>query len=191
MNRVKVAFLDRDGTINKEIDHLYKIEDFEFISGVPEALVLLKKLGFKIFIVSNQAGIAKGLYSEKDVMNLHKYIISLCRDFGVEIDGIYYCPHHPEGSISEYSKECFCRKPHTGMIDNIVLDLKTDGYIIDFVNSFIAGDTEKDMLTGLNAGIGTKVLLRCGHSIDEFNTCADFVEDNLLTYVSKLLKGTI
>lgn len=182
--RFKAAFLDRDGVICMEKHHLYRCEDFEFIEGTPEAIETLREKGYLIVVITNQAGVAKGLYTESDVEKLHGYMKELLKD-RTFIDAIYYCPYHPEGTVTEYRMKSLMRKPDIGMIEKAVSDFALKGIEIDLSGSIIVGDTENDIKTGINAAIGTKVLVRSGHGIDEENTCADIVADSLADYVDK------
>jgi D-glycero-D-manno-heptose 1,7-bisphosphate phosphatase len=163
----RVLFLDRDGVINKEKNYLYKIEDFEFIDGLFEVCRLYQDRGYKIIIVTNQSGIGRGYYSHADFAKLTDWMISEFTQNGVTILDIFYCPHTPDD-------ECSCRKPKTGLID------KADElYSVDHQNSIIVGDKESDILLGLNANIGKKILVRSGHKVDEKNTKADIVVDSI------------
>ena len=95
----KVIFLDRDGTLNEEVNYLYRREELILFDGVPEALKLFKEHGYRLVVVTNQAGVARGYYGEEDVVKLHRYMNDLLRPRGAEIDAFYYCPHHPEHGI--------------------------------------------------------------------------------------------
>lgn len=170
----KAVFLDRDGTINKEVNYLYKQEDFVFIPRTEEAIRIFRELGYKVIVITNQAGVARGYFSEKDIKILHQHMKDLLAAEGAYIDSYYYCPHHPEGSVELYKKECTCRKPNIGMIEQAVKDFE-----IDLSDSIIVGDKEIDIQTGKNAGIGTCVLVKCGHLVDENATVADMIFDNL------------
>ena len=111
----KIVFLDRDGTINEEVNYLHRTEDLKFLPGVPEALRLLKEAGFKLVVVTNQAGVARGYHTCADVEHLHASMNEELKKYGAEIDAFYYCPHHPVHGIGIYKKVCQCRKPGTGM----------------------------------------------------------------------------
>ena len=151
----KAIFLDRDGVVNVEKDYLYKIEDFEFIDGLFEALQYLKSLGFLFFVITNQSGIGRGYYQEEDFLNLTKWMIEQFQQKGIEISQVEYCPHSPE-------VECNCRKPKTGMIEKIAQNFQ-----IDFENSWIIGDKESDIECGINSGIRNTIQVRSGHIFDK------------------------
>lgn len=140
---IKALFLDRDGVINIEKDYLYKIEDFEFIDGIFEICSYYQDLGFKIFVVTNQSGIARGYYKESDFKKLTIWMVKTFLDNGIDIQKVYFCPHHPT-----VSGKCDCRKPKPGMLLKAKLE-----FDIDLKNSIIIGDKEKDIEAGLNAGL--------------------------------------
>ena len=112
----RAVFLDRDGTINVEKDYLYRIKDFEFISGVPQALKRLQDAGFLLVLVTNQSGVARGYYTLEDVEILHDYMRKELSKLGVMLDGIYVCPHHPTLGVEPFVKDCSCRKGQPGML---------------------------------------------------------------------------
>lgn len=178
----KVVFLDRDGTINKEINYLYKKENFEFIPKAPEAIKLFHDLGYKVIVITNQAGVARGLYTEKDIEVLHRYIDDLLSEKDTYMDAYYYCPHHPEGIIKKYSFVCDCRKPKAGLINKVIKD-----YNVDLKNSLMIGDKEIDIQTGKSSGIGKNILVRSGHKIEENNTQADMIFDNIYEVANSLV----
>jgi len=139
----KALFLDRDGVVNIEKNYLYKVEDFEFVDGIISLCRYYQNKGYKIFIVTNQSGIARGYYSEDDFAKLTKWMIKRFADNGIEITKVYHCPHHPE-----IDGECECRKPKPKML----LDAK-DEFDIDMQNSIMVGDKSRDIQAALNAGI--------------------------------------
>ena len=139
----KALFLDRDGVVNIEKDYLYKQEDFEFMDGIVELCKYYQSHGYKIFIVTNQSGIARGYYSENDFTKLSTWLVKEFDNYGIKIEKIYYCPHHPD-----INGECRCRKPHAGML----LDAKRE-FDLDMQNSVMIGDKERDIEAGLNAGL--------------------------------------
>lgn len=139
----KALFLDRDGTINVDKGHVYKIEDFEFIKGMPEFIKKYNDQDYKVIVISNQAGIAKGYYTREDVDKLHKYINQELAKIGAHIDAFYICPHHPD-----YTGECNCRKPKTGMIEQAIRD-----FDIDASESILYGDKPWDIECGERCNI--------------------------------------
>ena len=153
----KALFLDRDGVVNKEKDYLYKVEDFEFIDGVFETCQYFQSKGHIIIIITNQAGIARGKYSEKDYEILTEWMKNEFIKKDIKITQVYHCPHHPN-----YSGECECRKPNPGMILNACRD-----FDIDLKNSILVGDKISDIEAGINAKIGKSYLITTGHKIEE------------------------
>lgn len=144
----KVIFLDRDGTINEEVNYLHKPEDLQILPGVPEAIKLLRDGGFKILVVTNQAGVARGYYSSRDVEALHEYLNQQLKKSGAWIDRFYYCPHHPVHGIGEYKRACHCRKPETGMFEQAGQE-----YDVDKEHSYMIGDKLLDVEAGNRYGV--------------------------------------
>jgi len=153
----KALFLDRDGVINKEKNYLYKIEDFEFIDGVFETCRYFQDKGYLIIIITNQAGIDRGKYTEKDYEILTKWMLKEFQKNGVTITKVYHCPHHPD-----FSGECECRKPKPGML----LQAQKE-FNLDLKNSLLVGDKNSDIEAGLNVGIKSNYLITTGHKINE------------------------
>ena len=164
---IKTIFLDRDGVINKENNYLYKIEDFEFISGVFESCLFFQDLDYQIIIVSNQSGIARGFFTETDYHLLTKWIIMQFKENGISILDTYYCPHFPESS-------CNCRKPKPGMFNMAIEQHNIDPHM-----SWMIGDKETDIEAANLAGIKNTILVRSGHSIDEAKSNAKFIIDSI------------
>ena len=142
-NKTKIAFLDRDCVLNKsEIKNGYVgfVKDFKWINGAKKAIKFLKKKDFKIVIVSNQSGIARGFFSIKDVYKLHRYLKQELIKFGTSVDKIFFCPYHKDGVIKKYTKNSTLRKPKIGMF------LKASNiWNIDKQKSFMIGDQKTDM----------------------------------------------
>ncbi|NKF52623.1 D-glycero-beta-D-manno-heptose 1,7-bisphosphate 7-phosphatase [Shewanella sp. WXL01] len=173
----KAVFLDRDGVINVDHGYVHKVDDFEYIEGVFEACLAFKKLGYKIVVVTNQSGIARGKYTEDDFHTLTEWMDWNFADKGVDLDGIYYCPHHPEKGIGEYKQDCDCRKPKPGMLNTAARFLK-----IDMSQSVMVGDKADDMRAGKAAGVPTNILVRTGKEvkqdgIDEASVVVDSIAD--------------
>ncbi|MFH0800868.1 MAG: D-glycero-beta-D-manno-heptose 1,7-bisphosphate 7-phosphatase [bacterium] len=152
--RTSAVFLDRDGTIIEDADFLADPEDISFIKGAPEALSALQKAGFKLVLISNQSGVARGYFTEEAVQDVHRRLEELLESRGVKLDGVYYCPHLPDGAVEKYRLECNCRKPKTGMIRRAVEELG-----VDPARSFCVGDKESDIEAGRAAGCRTVLVL--------------------------------
>lgn len=143
-----VIFLDRDGTINEEVNYLHRPEDLRILSGVPEAIRLFNEHGYQVVVVTNQAGVARGYYREEDVENLHRYLNEQLKPYGAHIDHFFYCPHHPEHGIGEYKQLCHCRKPETGLFE------RAEEFIqVDKEKSYMIGDKLIDVEAGHNYGV--------------------------------------
>lgn len=142
------AFFDRDGVINRDHGYVGDIDNFELIEGAARALRLCRESGYLIFIVTNQAGVAEGLFEEKDVNALHAHMKALLAAEGAAIDDIRYCPHHPEARRARYRKDCPWRKPGPGMI----LDIARQ-WPVDLARSFLVGDKARDMEAARVAGL--------------------------------------
>ncbi|MDD4113711.1 MAG: HAD family hydrolase [Herbinix sp.] len=134
-NKNKAIFLDRDGTINVEKNYLYKIEEFEFLTGVIDGLKKLQELGYKLIIVTNQSGIARGYYSEKDYYTLTNWMLNHMKELSVNIDKVYFCPHHPNASVLKYRLDCDCRKPKLGLYKKAICDFN-----ISLSQSYVIGN---------------------------------------------------
>lgn len=154
------VFIDRDGTLNKDTVHLYKKEEFEFLPDADKAVADLKKKGYLVIVITNQAGIAKGLYKAEDVDILHSFVDSLLSDkYSVVADGYYFCPHHPKAVIEDLRINCLCRKPGAGLILKAVEDFRKAGIEIDLSNSFTIGNRMSDVSAGINAGTNKNILV--------------------------------
>lgn len=158
----KAAFIDRDGVINEERGYVHRAEDFVLLPGVPEGLALLADAGYKLVVVTNQAGIARGYYDEDAVSRLHAHMTALLAEHSIVLDAIYYCPHHPDGAVSAYRSACGCRKPADGMLRKAAVDLQ-----LDLTASVLIGDKISDIEAGETAGVFLTVLVESGHAIDD------------------------
>jgi len=152
---MKTIFLDRDGVINKDFGYVNKWKDFELIQGSLEALQILTKNEFSIIIVTNQAGIAKGLYTEDDFQKLTYDFDDFCLNNNVKILDTFYCPHHKDGIIKKYTKSCKNRKPNPGMF----LDA-AKVYNIELTKAVMVGDNITDMAASISAGIINNYLVK-------------------------------
>lgn len=151
---VPAVFLDRDGTLNVEKEYVFRYEDWEWIPGAVEGLKELGKMGFKLVVVSNQSGVARGYYARADMEELHRRVGEDLKSQGVTIAGFYYCPHGP-------GEGCACRKPEPGMILHAAKDLD-----IDLSRSFMVGDKAIDVEAGRRAGVRT-FLVETGYGREE------------------------
>lgn len=144
IKKTKIAILDRDGVINKnKVNNGYigYEKDFYWEKGAKKTIKYLKKLNFKIFVITNQSGIARNFFKYSDVLKLHKSINLKLKKINTKIDGFYFCPHHVDGVIKKYSIKCKCRKPETNLFNKI-----KKNFNIDYDKSFMVGDQKTDML---------------------------------------------
>ena len=164
---IKTIFLDRDGVINKEINYLHKIEDFEFINGVFEACQYLESLNYKIIITTNQSGISRGYYTESDFQKITKWMLNQFNNNNIDILDVIHCPHLP-------SDFCDCRKPKPGMLISA-----KNKHSINMKKSWMIGDSERDITAANLAGIKNTILVRSGHKTDEFESNSMFFLDSI------------
>jgi histidinol-phosphate phosphatase family protein len=178
----RAVFLDRDGTINKEVDNLRSVKQLRLLPGVTEAIKKLNKLGCLVVVVTNQPVVARGLATEGEVDEIHAVLLKRLAKKGARIDAIYYCPHHPEASIKRYRLSCRCRKPNIGMLLKAIKKFK-----ISPKDSFIIGDRTADILTGKRAGLRT-ILLKTGYAGQDgkYNIKPDLVVKNISEAVRRI-----
>ncbi len=180
MIKSKVVFLDRDGVINEDKDYVYKIKDFVFIESVVESCLNFSRAGYKIIIITNQAGIGRGYYTEKDFWVLTDWMLAAFKLCGVTIEAVYFCPHHPTHGKGEYLQACQCRKPEPGMLIKAAKE-----YNLDLESSFLVGDKLSDIKAGQAAGVGRNFLVKTGKPIaDDEGRLADGVFDTLSDVVN-------
>jgi D-glycero-D-manno-heptose 1,7-bisphosphate phosphatase len=197
----KAIFLDRDGTIIKEITgkpgtpaslgYVTKEEEVELIENSADAIALARKLGFKVIVITNQSAIARGWIDRNglDKINNRMYELLLNANPDAIIDDLFYSPYHPEGIIEEYKKESETRKPDIGMI----LEAK-EKHNIDLSGSYMVGDSYSDILCGFNAGI-SNILVMTGYGKIAYKKCLDeklkidFIADNLFEAVKLIEKN--
>lgn len=143
----KAVFFDRDGVLEIDTINLYKIEDWVWIKNAREAVKFCNDNGYLAIIITNQSGIARGLFTEDDVKKLHNFVQEELKKIGAHIDAFYYCPHHVEGTVTPYNIDCDCRKPKPGMVLQACKD-----FDIDVKQSYFIGDKDRDIECGKNAG---------------------------------------
>jgi len=178
VNKKKAVFLDRDGTIVVHEPYVSSPNQLKLLPNVAEGIRLFKEHGYLAIVVTNQSGVARGLFSEERLMLIHKKLMSMLKDEGVDLDDIYYCPHHREGIIEQYRLECDCRKPKPKML----LDAAKK-HNIDLTQSLMVGDSvEFDMQTGKNAGC-TSILIK--------NGCADDTNSNSISGIDYVVRDLL
>lgn len=182
------VFLDRDGTINEEVNYLNKIDQLKLIDGTTEAIRLLNNAGYKVVVITNQAAIARGYLTEEYLTVIHAKMEKMLREGNAYLDAIYYCPHHPTAGLGSYKVDCRCRKPGSGMLEQAASELN-----IDLTASFIIGDKISDLGAGVAVGC-SKILVRTGYGkktekeIQNYPFQPDYIALNLLEAVKWILK---
>jgi D-glycero-D-manno-heptose 1,7-bisphosphate phosphatase len=180
----RAVFLDRDGVINVERHYLHRIDDFAFVPGAPEALRRLQEAGWKLVVVTNQSGMARGFYTEDDYQRLTRHMDDRLHEAGVHLDAVLHCPHLPDATVAAYRLACACRKPAPGMLLHAARALG-----LNLARSVMVGDKASDLQAGRAAGAGRCLLVRSGQSIDPTDVAqADAVHDDLAACADELLR---
>lgn len=146
--RRPAAFLDRDGVLNIDKGYVHRSDQVQWVHGAKAAVRRLNDAGWFVFVVTNQAGVARGYYGEEDVRALHAWMQDELRSVGAHVDAFYYCPHHPEHGVPPYRIDCACRKPEPGMLLRALSE-----WTVDVQGSFLIGDTNNDVLAAERAGV--------------------------------------
>ena len=176
----KALFLDRDGVINVDSGYIWRPEDFIFKDDVFESCRQAQELGYLLVVVTNQAGIGRGLFTERQFHELTEWMVAQFAEHEVEIARVYYAPTHPEEGIGVYRRESPDRKPGPGMI------LKArDAFALDMEACALVGDRETDIQAAINGGVGTRILV-AGAEPDPASSQADTVVDSLAEAVDWL-----
>jgi D-glycero-D-manno-heptose 1,7-bisphosphate phosphatase len=144
----RAAFFDRDGVLNFDSGYVYARENFVWRPSAVESVKWLNDHGILAFVVTNQSGVARGLYTEEDVQALHDHMQAALAAQGAHIDAFRYCPHHPEGVVQRYRLQCACRKPQSGMIEDLL-----QAYGLDPAHCLMFGDRDTDLQAGRGAGV--------------------------------------
>ena len=168
----KAVFLDRDGTIARDVPYCSRPEDFELLPGAAEAIRLLNEYGFKVVIVTNQSGIARGYFTERMLARIHDKMQKELAKQGAHVDAIYYCPHHPDDN-------CDCRKPKPKMVLQAAVDLD-----IDLNQSYVIGDSEMDIELARRAGC------KAGIRVGEWGGTGDWVAASFSDAVHRVMQQT-
>lgn len=180
---MKGAFIDRDGVIIEERGYAYRIEDFAPLPGAVAALAGLQGAGYRLVVITNQSGIARGLYSEADYLAFSAHMEAQLRAEGVRLDAVEYCPHLPEATVARYRLDCDCRKPRPAMLQRAARGLD-----IDLAASVLVGDRRTDVEAGRAAGVGRCFLVRSGQSLaPQDESLADGTYEDLAACVRALL----
>jgi len=153
-NLQPAIFLDRDGTLIRDVGYLTRPEQIELLDGVPAAIRALREAGFRTVVVTNQSAVARGWLTEAALKQIHRLIQDRLANEGARLDAIYYCPHHPSEGVEAYRVVCDCRKPKPGMIQRAVNDLA-----LEPKRSYVLGDQNVDLELALRVG-ATPVLVR-------------------------------
>ena len=149
----RAVFLDRDGTIVRDVDYLTEAGQLQILPGVPEALRLLREAGFLLLVVTNQSAVARGWLSEETLAAIHAELNDRLAPEGARIDAFYHCPHLPGGTVPAYARECACRKPEPGLIERAAREWQ-----VDLARSYVVGDSERDTEAGRRAGCATLLI---------------------------------
>jgi D-glycero-D-manno-heptose 1,7-bisphosphate phosphatase len=174
MNSTRAAFLDRDGVINVDRDYVHRIMDFEFLPGVLAACRRIVAADYRLVVITNQAGIARGYYGLAEFEQLNNWMARRFAEAGAPLTAVYYCPHHPDGTVDAYRKVCDCRKPSPGLIIQATRD-----HDICLRQSFLVGDKPSDIEAGRRAGVARCFLLGTTGGPAAETACADAVVANL------------
>ncbi len=178
MNNIGI-FLDRDGTINEELEFISSPDDIKLIPLSADAIRQANEIGLKVFVITNQSGVARGFIKEEELVRVHNKLVELLNQEGAHIDAIYFCPHHPELGEPPYKMECECRKPNSGMLRQAEKEFN-----IDLKKSFVVGDRIIDIQAASAVG-ATGILVLTGYGknqIDEIlknNIEIDYIAENL------------
>ncbi len=148
MGRRPAAFLDRDGVLNQDVGYAHRPDQIIWLDGAAAAIRHLNRAGYLVFVVTNQAGVARGFYTEETVRQLHRWMGEQLHQQGAQVDDWRYCPHHPDAAVPAYRQQCQCRKPGPGMI----LDL-LGHWPVEVLRSFMIGDRETDLQAAAAAGL--------------------------------------
>ena len=188
MNKPAV-FIDRDGTINEQMGYINHLSRFHLLPGVSEAIRLLNERNFLAIIVTNQSGVARGYFPIDLIHEIHSFLMDTLRNNGATIDGIFFCPHHPRGKISEYTCECNCRKPGTGLIDKA-----RETFDIDMSRSYVVGDHFTDLELAQRCNLDG-IIVKTGYGLGEVSYTLPrmpikpcYIADDLLDAIKWIVK---
>jgi D-glycero-D-manno-heptose 1,7-bisphosphate phosphatase len=183
----RAVFLDRDGTLIEDADYLRRLDQLTLFPWTIDALRLLTRSGFAVVVVTNQSAVARGIVTEEFVRETHAVLDARLGAGGARVDAYYYCPHHPDAAIEQYRRQCRCRKPAPGMIEDAASDLA-----VDLSRSWLVGDGWRDIEAGRTAGVRT--ILVKGRAARSGETApgdgADAILNNLMEAVGWILRAS-
>ncbi|MEQ8763329.1 MAG: D-glycero-beta-D-manno-heptose 1,7-bisphosphate 7-phosphatase [Planctomycetota bacterium] len=186
-DRHPAVFLDRDGTLIEDVHFPRRVDDLHILAGVPEALRSLRDAGYRLIVLTNQSGIARGYLTERTLQEMHAHLLERLGAQGASLDAFYYCPHHPTEGSPPYRTECECRKPAPGLMRRAESD-----WNIDLSRSFVVGDTLRDLKIAGDTGC-QRILVRTGkgeeseRELEAEPGLADHVCDGLLDAANWIL----
>lgn len=157
----RAVFFDRDGVLNEEVGYLHRIEEFRWVEGARDAVKFCNERGILVVVVTNQSGIARGLYTAREVEAIHNFMQESLVEVGAHVDAFYYCPHHPEGSVAEFSVICDCRKPKPGMILRACKE-----FDINPAQAILFGDNKRDIEAAVAAKLHAGILFLHGNLLN-------------------------
>jgi len=185
----RAVFVDRDGVISEEVGYIGDRDRLRLIPQSADAVKLINQSGLKIIVITNQSGVARGYFSEEMLGHIHRKMEQLLSDQGASLDAIYYCPHHPEGTVEAYRRQCACRKPAAGLLIKAAQE-----HAIDVASSYLVGDKHTDIECAHRAG-AKGILVLTGYGKDELrkiNSGAlaqpEYVAADLLDAVQWIIK---
>ena len=187
----RAAFIDRDGTISEEVGYINHPSRFRVFPYAAAAIKLLNNHDWLAIVVTNQAGVARGYFSEEMIQTVHDKLNQDLEDDGARLDAIYYCAHHPSVGDEPYRQDCDCRKPKPGLVNRAAQELD-----IDLANSWMIGDRYSDIEMARNAGVRSALVLsgygrgEWEHQRDEWQQQPDLIAEDLLEAVSKITNIT-
>lgn len=175
---MRAVFLDRDGTIARDVHYCGRIEDFEILPDVPQAIRLLNQHGFRVVVVTNQSGIARGYFTEETLFQIHQFMRQELSKYGAKLEAVLYCPHHP-------NEDCYCRKPKPGLLLKAARELG-----INLRDASIIGDQETDIKAGKIAGCHTILIANGEKTNKEFTTPPDYIAPNMLFAAQWIIRNS-
>lgn len=181
----KAAFLDRDGVINLDRAYVHQWDEFEFVPGAVDAMRRLREAGYALIVVTNQSGLARGMYTEAQFQELTRHMREALAAAGAEVEAVYHCPHHPKGKVPELAVDCDCRKPEPGMILRAVRE-----HGLSLEQSFMVGDKPSDIEAARAAGLGHAYIVQSDNEESTDGLAgADAAYADLASCVDALLKS--